>query len=118
MKFKNKHDFETRKAESNKIMNKYPSRIPIIIEKCNNCALDEIDKIKYLVPKELKMSQLIYVIRKRIRLNPSETIFLMASENLQLTSSRFVKEIAFHSVKINNFVPEHVIKMFKKKESN
>ena len=47
-----------------------------------------------------------------------ETIFLMASENLQLTSARFVKEIAFHSGKINNFVPEHVIKMFKKKESN
>ena len=47
-----------------------------------------------------------------------ETIFLMASENLQLTSARFVKEIAFHSGKINNFVPDHVIKMFKKKESN
>ena len=44
-----------------------------------------------------------------------ETIFLMASENLQLTSARFVKEIAFHSGKINNFVPDHVIKMFKKK---
>ena len=47
-----------------------------------------------------------------------ETIFLMASENLQLTSARFVKEIAFHSGKINNFVPDHVIKMFKKKENN
>ena len=47
-----------------------------------------------------------------------ETIFLMASENLQLTSARFVKEIAFHRGKINNFVPDHVIKMFKKKESN
>ena len=44
-----------------------------------------------------------------------ETIFLMASENLQLTSARFVKEIAFHSGKIDNFVPDHVIKMFKKK---
>ena len=47
-----------------------------------------------------------------------ETIFLMASENLQLTSARFVKAIAFHSGKINNFVPDHVIKMFKKKESS
>ena len=45
-----------------------------------------------------------------------ETIFLMASENLQLTSARFVKEIAFHSGKINNFVPDHVIKMFKKRK--
>ena len=39
----------------------------------------------------------------------------MASENLQLTSARFVKEVAFYDGKIKNFVPENVIKMFKKK---
>ena len=44
-----------------------------------------------------------------------ETIFLMASENLQLTSARFVKEVAFYNGKISNFVPKNVIKMFKKK---
>ena len=42
-----------------------------------------------------------------------ETIFLMASENLQLTSARFVKEVAFYNGEINNFVPDNVIKMFK-----
>ena len=45
-----------------------------------------------------------------------ETIFLMASENLQLTSARFVKEVAFHKGEIKNFVPKNVLKMFKKKE--
>ena len=45
-----------------------------------------------------------------------ETIFLMASENLQLTSARFVKEVAFYDGEIKNFVPENVIKMFKKNE--
>jgi phosphopantetheine adenylyltransferase len=39
----------------------------------------------------------------------------MASENLQLTSARFVKEVAFYNGKINNFVPKNVINMFKKK---
>jgi phosphopantetheine adenylyltransferase len=39
----------------------------------------------------------------------------MASENLQLTSARFVKEVAFYNGEINNFVPSNVIKMFKKK---
>ncbi len=49
-----------------------------------------------------------------------ETLFLMASENLQLTSARFVKEVALHNGKINNFVPKNVIQMFRKKleESN
>ena len=44
-----------------------------------------------------------------------ETIFLMASENLQLTSARFVKEVAFYNGEIKNFVPNNVIKMFKNK---
>ena len=42
----------------------------------------------------------------------------MASENLQLTSARFVKEIAFHSGKIDNFVPDHVIKNPNKTKTN
>ena len=50
------------------------------------------------------------------KLSPEiETIFLMASENLQLTSSRFVKEVAFHNGNIKLFVSENVIKKFKKK---
>ena len=46
-----------------------------------------------------------------------ETIFLMASESLQLTSARFVKEVAYHNGEISNFVPKNVLKMFKKKRS-
>ena len=50
------------------------------------------------------------------KLNPSiETIFLMASENLQLTSARFVKEVAFHRGNISPFVPKHVIEKFNQK---
>ena len=45
-----------------------------------------------------------------------ETIFLMASENLQLTSARFVKEIANYKGNIERFVPKNVIKMFDLKE--
>ena len=41
-----------------------------------------------------------------------ETIFLMASESLQLTSARFVKEIAFYDGEIKNFVPQNVLEMF------
>ena len=52
------------------------------------------------------------------KLEPNiETIFLMASESLQLTSARFVKEVAYHNGEIKNFVPKNVLKMFKKKRS-
>ncbi len=50
------------------------------------------------------------------KLEPNiETIFLMASESLQLTSARFVKEVAYHNGEIKNFVPKNVLRMFKKK---
>ena len=47
-----------------------------------------------------------------------ETIFLMASESLQLTSARFVKEVAFHKGNIERFVPKNVLKRFKKKQKD
>ena len=50
------------------------------------------------------------------KLSPEiETIFLMASENLQLTSARFVKEVAFHNGNIKPFVTKNVVKRFKEK---
>ena len=45
-----------------------------------------------------------------------ETIFLMASESLQLTSARFVKEVAFHKGNIERFVPKNVLKDSKKEK--
>tara|TARA_Y100001970_G_C14142689_1_gene808097 strand:- start:639 stop:983 length:345 start_codon:yes stop_codon:yes gene_type:complete len=90
MKFKANHNFEDRKKESDKIMNKYPSRIPIIVEKAYKCNLNDIDKQKYLAPKDLKMNQFLYVIRKRIQLTPSESIFLMANNQLCPSNSSLI----------------------------
>ena len=44
-----------------------------------------------------------------------ETIFLMASEKMQLTSARFVKEVAYHKGNIKPFVPKNVLKKFNEK---
>ena len=82
MGFKETYNYDIRKLESNKILNKYPSRIPVIVEKSKGCQLNNIDKIKYLVPKDLNMNQFIFVIRKRIQLKPSESIFLMVNNQL------------------------------------
>ena len=82
MNFKEDFSLERRKSESNKIMEKYPSRIPIIVEKGNDCQLKHIDKKKYLVPRDLNMNYFIYVIRRRIDLEPSESLFLLVNNQL------------------------------------
>ena len=60
--FKSKHDFETRKTESEKIQTKYPNRFPVIIHKSKKCKLDEIEKTKFLIPGDLTMGQVIYIV--------------------------------------------------------
>ncbi len=87
MEFKKNHDFEKRLSESQQIMKKYPGRLPIIVEKYKNSRLNDIDKTKFLVSKELKMSQFLFIIRKRIKISSSESIFLFIGENGQLCPS-------------------------------
>ena len=47
--FKDKYSFDRRINESTKIIEKYPERIPIIVERFNR-SLPDIDRKKYLAP--------------------------------------------------------------------
>ena len=82
MNFKDKYDIEVRKKESVKIMEKYPDRIPVICEKDPQSDINNINKIKYLVPKDLTVGQFVYVIRKRIQLSPEKAIFIFVNNTI------------------------------------
>ena len=73
--YKNDKSFDERLQESTKIMEKYPDKLPIIVSKCSNSNLNDIDKNKYLVSNDMILSQFIYTIRKRIKLEASEALF-------------------------------------------
>jgi GABA(A) receptor-associated protein len=76
--FKLKHSLHNRYNESHKILEKYPDRVPIICERSLSATRDcpYIDKNKYLVPRDLTIGQFIYVIRRRMRLQPEKALFL------------------------------------------
>ena len=81
--FQEEYTFESRKEEFFKIKKKYPERIPVIVEKnikCND--LKEIKKKKYLVPNELNLSSLIYLVRKNIKLDESKALFFMTNNKI------------------------------------
>jgi len=90
--FRNKNSFDTRSQEAKNILQKYTDRIPIIVEKHNSCILPEVDKCKYLVPKDMTMSQFIFVIRKRVKLNPTQALFITVNHSL-VTASQTVGDI-------------------------
>lgn len=75
-RFKTEHPLDKRKAEAARIKEKYADRIPVIVEKAEKSDIPDIDKKKYLVPSDLTVGQFVYVIRKRIKLNPEKAIFI------------------------------------------
>jgi len=71
--------FEVRVADARRLREQYPDRIAIIVEPAD-ANQPTIDKRKFLVPDDLSVGQLLYVIRKRIKLAPEQALFLMTSQ--------------------------------------
>ncbi|RDX66865.1 Autophagy-related protein 8f, partial [Mucuna pruriens] len=85
--FKQEHDLEKRRAEAARIREKYPDRIPVIVEKAERSDIPSIDKKKYLVPADLTVGQFVYVIRKRIKLSAEKAIFIFVDNVLPPTGA-------------------------------
>ncbi|XP_057518923.1 autophagy-related protein 8f-like [Amaranthus tricolor] len=85
--FKEENSLEQRRAEAARIREKYPDRIPVIVEKAESSDIPSIDKKKYLVPADLTVGQFVYVIRKRIKLSPEKAIFIFVDNVLPSTGS-------------------------------
>jgi len=88
-----KTPLQERIDTSNQIMQKYTNRVPIIIDCTNNI---ELDKKKYIVSIDLTVGQFLYTIKKRIKLESHESIFLLTNnmllnntENISLVYSKF-----------------------------
>ncbi|XP_014517663.1 autophagy-related protein 8A [Vigna radiata var. radiata] len=85
--FKLQHPLERRKAEASRIREKYPDRIPVIVEKAERTDIPDIDKKKYLVPADLTVGQFVYVVRKRIKLGAEKAIFVFINDTLPSTAA-------------------------------
>mmetsp|Transcript_2291 Transcript_2291/g.8515 ORF Transcript_2291/g.8515 Transcript_2291/m.8515 type:complete len:89 (-) Transcript_2291:881-1147(-) len=72
--YKQLHSFEDRKAESTSIRNKFPDRIPLIIEKAPKSKIAVLDKKKFLLPNDLTLGQFQYVVRKRMHVEQTQNI--------------------------------------------
>lgn len=96
--FKASVALDRRRHESRRIREKYPDRLPVIVERATgNATVPTIDKNKYLVPLELSVGQFIYVIRKRMALRPEQAIFVFINNVLPPTSSSMDQIYADHA---------------------
>jgi len=89
-KFEEDHTFEYRLRESTLIKEKFPDRLPFIVERRPGTNYEEISKNKYLVPTELTIAKFIYTLRKRLRLTPEQALYVYINNQLPSNSSLIV----------------------------
>ncbi|CAB1448929.1 unnamed protein product [Pleuronectes platessa] len=78
---------EVRRAEGERVRAKHPDKIPIIVERASRSRAPELDKKKYLVPSDLTVGQLCFLIRQRVSLRPEEALFFFVNNSLPPSSS-------------------------------
>lgn len=72
-----------RLKKSQVILEKYPDRVPLIIQPSKNDKdVYPIDKSKYITPRDLTMMQLQQIIRKRIRFPSERALFMFVNNKL------------------------------------
>lgn len=78
-----------------KILAKYPDRVPIYIEKSKQSSSDipDLEKHKYLVPKTMTMGEFMYVVRRNINLTSKQAIFVFVNKSILAPTSMTVGQL-------------------------
>jgi GABA(A) receptor-associated protein len=91
--------------EAEKLMRKYPDRIPIIVSKNpNSTTTPEIDKNRFLCPCDLTLGQFLYVIRKRLQLSPEKGLFLFVDKEVLGTGTLVAQAYENYQCKEDGFL--------------
>ena len=101
--FKKQFCFEDRKKESILIKSKYPERYPLIIEKNKRSEIGELEKKKYLVRNDLTIGQLVFMIRKYIKIESHTAIFLFINGSLPPTAAT-IGQVFKENVDLDGFL--------------
>lgn len=77
------NDHLERIKKSQLILEKYPDRVPLIIQPSKNDRDSyPIDKSKYITPRDLTLLQLQQIIRKRIRFPAEKALFMFINNKM------------------------------------
>ena len=64
-------------------MANYPTRVPVWIERAEGeTNVDEMDRHKYLIEKDMTMAQVVYIIRNRIKLDSKHALFIFVGKGV------------------------------------
>ncbi len=81
--FNSKYSPEKRLEDSQKIREKYPNRVPILVESRDK-HLNQLIRHKYIVPNDINMGQFLFIIKSKIKLAKDEALFMSVSTKMCL----------------------------------
>lgn len=72
-------------------MEAHPNKIPVILEKVNthNGQIPDIDKNKFLLPRDFTIANFLDVIRKRTNLNKEQALFVYVNGTVPASNAMF-----------------------------
>ena len=80
--YKQRRQLSSRIKESIKMRSKFPSKVPVIMERYSNeTALPLHDKTKFLIAESITMSEFSSIIRQRMSLSSLQALYFMVNEN-------------------------------------
>ena len=76
-------------ADVNKIRQKYPDKVPVIINvhQSSYAELPPLDKNKFIIPQSFTIAQLLATIRKRVNLRAEKALFIFADNSILPTNT-------------------------------
>ena len=87
--YKKTYNFETRKSHIQKILEKYPDKIPIYLSKGRfNKTMNEYKKKKFLVNEDMKMMIFLGTIKNNYKIDSNQSLYLMVNDKEMVEMSQ------------------------------
>ena len=93
-KFKKENpDKKKRKELSESLIKENPGKIPVIFEKEETSKLEDIKKTRYLLDDNFTVGDFLKMVRKHMKLNEGEALYLPVKAKYNLTSEKVLGDI-------------------------
>jgi GABA(A) receptor-associated protein len=80
---------DERVKQFEKVTEAHPNKVPVILERAPSAEVPDIDKNKYLLPRDFTVANFLEVIRKRTNLSKEQALFVYVDGTVPASNAIF-----------------------------